>query len=203
MYRIESDEDVKIGKIDLGERKKNLANQIEQEMKNIHRKYSQNDIHNQLPIFTETIIVYLMLNEYNENMMTKIENFYSNFYTNLRIFNDKNEFQSSMLTDNYDASKFVIVVSNDQKPCTIAFQQFNNIKEIYYIQQSLSTSGILNDNSQETFRKLTLKLIDHYNELADIQSFIETNDSIVQKKIDMLSKARTLTDLLKENENIF
>lgn len=172
-------------------------------MKNIQRKYSQNVIPNQLSIFTDTIIVYLMLNGHNENMITRIENGYSNFHTNFRIYYDENGFQSSMLTDNLDAFKFVVIVSNDQKPCTIAFKPLKNIEGIYHIQQSLSTNGILNDNAQEIFRRLTLKLIDHYKKLADIPSFMETNDSIVQKQADMLRKARDLTNLLKENENIF
>jgi len=174
-------------------------------MKNIQRKYSQNVIPNQLSIFTDTIIVYLMLNGHNENMITRIENGYSNFHTNFRIFYDENEFNASMVTDNRDADafKFVVIVSNDQKPCTIAFKPLKNIEGIYHIQQSLSTNENLNDNAQEIFRILTLKLIDHYNKLADIPSFMETNDSIVQKQADMLRKARDLTNLLKENENIF
>lgn len=198
LYKDESVEDWKMGRTSLAQEKKQIANQIDSEMKNIVRESSSNDPNNQLPICTETIIAYLSVGQHDENMITEIGTRYNAIVTDCLTFYDVAEFQLNMHTSNHDAHKFVIVEPNAQNLVAIGFEQFNAIKQIYRIQHSSGTNETLNDNRHEVFGNLTLKLIDHYHDLAT--SFEERNDSIKQK--DMLTKAQDLTKLLNKTPTI-
>lgn len=182
----ESVEDLRMNKNSLSKQKQQLAGQIDNEMKKIYQKYSEND---QPSICTEVYIIHLTNTRNTDNVAIEIERHFKNLFPNYLTFYDAHEFQMHILMNNSDAPIFTIVESDDQNQYTTLCDQLKNIKYIYRIQQSSSTN--------EIFQDLTLKLIDHYNNLAN--AFEDRNDSIKQR--EMLITARKLTELLNNNLN--
>ncbi len=138
-YTLEINNHKKSGKHSQAAQKEELINQIDKQIKNVHRTFSQN---NPSTISTKTTIIWLKFNNVNDEMIIKTKNLFENIVSSFLIFDDPQECYSDVLCTD---SVFLIIDDNYKEMSIATFQTLDNIKQIYRYNQSETKNEILFD----------------------------------------------------------
>ncbi|CAF1264502.1 unnamed protein product [Adineta steineri] len=188
-YKLEAIGDIKLGDISLAKEKEEQANQIHKELKEVHQRFFRTDTNDKSDIYTITKLIWLQSTYNTNDDMIKIQNLFENILPSCLIFSDEEECYCHICTTEIDTIIFLIIDTIYKDSSVVGFQQLNNVKKIYFYDQSLPRK-----NFDNIYFQLIHDLISHYNKLGN-----ECNaKKDAEKAKDMFIKAQKLCELLIE-----
>ncbi|CAF4116876.1 unnamed protein product [Adineta steineri] len=188
-YKLEAIGDTKLGNISLAKEKEEKANRIHIELKEVHQRFSHIDTTDKSEVCITTKLIWLQSTYNTDDDMIKIQNLFENILPSFLIFTNKEECHYHICTTEMNHIVFLIMDTIYKDSSAVGFQQFDNVKNIYFYDQSPSTKTYNNACFQ-----LTHDLISYYNKLGNELSAKKDPE----KAKDMFVIAQKLCELLIE-----
>jgi hypothetical protein len=177
-YIWEVDDDQRSGRNSQAIQKKEFANQIHKQLKEVYKN-------NPSTISIKTTIIWLKFNDNNDQIIRNTKSLFENIVSSFLIFDDREECFSHICTDEFNHSVFIIIDDNYKDMSIATLPNLNNVKKIYRYDSIKETKNGIR-------LQLTYDLISHYNQLAN--QCQNNRDSDNAK--DMFLKARDLCELI-------
>jgi len=160
-YRLKAYEYHKTGELNKAQQQEEKANQIYRELITIHKKFTTNIISKKTLNTIEPSLILLIPN--NEDMNC-IEKYFGDFFSSYYFFHNQHKCHQYIVEHENNSDIFLIIHTDYQQSLMNNFDQFSNIKYVYYYGKLSDTKEkILND----LYYQLTYDLIGYYAELGD------------------------------------
>jgi len=191
-YRSEAYEYNKTGELNKAQQREEKANQIYCELIRIHKKFTVNIIPKKTLNTIEPSLILLIPN--NEDM-NSIKEYFRDFFSSYQFFHNEHTCHRHIVEHENSNDIFLIIHTNYQESNTNNFQQFSNIKYVYYYGKSKNIDEKIFQTQDDLYYYLTYDLIGYYRELGDIY---QTNN---QSKLarDIFLKGQKLCQFLSEH----
>jgi hypothetical protein len=165
-YKWEANDDSRSEDHTSAKQKEEIANQIYNQLKKVHQKFSALDIDKKSSICTATTLVWLKSKQNNNNSMERLQNLLKDIISSFSTFDDEHQCYQHMCTTEFDNIVFLIIDTSYKEVSVIGFHQLTNVKKLYRYGQSSSTNETISSTPDELCLQLTHDLIAHYNKLG-------------------------------------